>query len=427
MSARPARHESLWLRLGYWIVISYLAVTLCIALAGAILFPGYVKQHAGSYVPNTSWSGAQVQAGLHELGWPAESVGWFYFGLSTIALGAGWTLSFILLRRKALDGFSLLLAFIFVMAGNTNTLFQPVTAHLAILDYFFNNVIGVVAWQLFFIALFYFPDGKAVPRWSRWIVRIWFAYMLWTVLINPNTPDRPLLWLAFLFGFCALGSQVFRQWRLKDPIQKQQTKWVSYAIVLMAAVLSLAALFAFKPPSGGQYGANLVTALLQQAVFTAGFLFIMIAILIAILRYRLYEIDLLIRRTLVYSALTALLALVYFGGVTLLQSLFTSLTGQQSPAAVVLSTLLSATLFNPLRRRVQDFIDRRFYRQKYNVERALTEFAETARSETEISAVTGGLIHTVRKTMQPQHVSLWLSSDPQRSLTTIDSGEGHEK
>jgi hypothetical protein len=130
---------------------------------------------------------------------------------------------------------------------------------------------------------------------------------------------------------------------------------------------------------------------------------------IAILRYRLFEIDLIIRRTLQYSLLTALLSLVYFGGVALLQALLSVVGGQRSsPVVIVLTTLAIAALFNPLRRRLQDFIDRRFYRQKYNAERALADFAAAARSETDLAQLSIQLTHTIQETLQPYEVMLWL-------------------
>jgi hypothetical protein len=136
-----------------------------------------------------------------------------------------------------------------------------------------------------------------------------------------------------------------------------------------------------------------------------------ISIGIAILRYRLYEIDTLINRTLVYGVLTVMLVALYFGGIVVLQRVFVLLTGQQSTLAVVASTLLIAALFTPLRRRIQGFIDRRFYRRKYDARKTLEAFSATLRDETDLGALSENLVGIVRETMQPAHVSLWLRPD----------------
>ena len=142
------------------------------------------------------------------------------------------------------------------------------------------------------------------------------------------------------------------------------------------------------------------------------FVALYVAMGIAILRHRLYDIDVIINRTLVYSALTATLVALYFGGIVVLQRLFEALAGEKSTLAVVASTLVIAALFNPLRRHIQSFIDRRFYRRKYDAIKTLEAFSSKLREETDLEALSDDLVGAVKETMQPAHTSLWLRPDP---------------
>jgi ADP-ribosylglycohydrolase len=146
---------------------------------------------------------------------------------------------------------------------------------------------------------------------------------------------------------------------------------------------------------------------------TLSFAGVPVAVGIAILRYRLYEIDLIINRTLVYGAVTATMVAVYFGGVATTQAVFRALTGQQEQPqlAIVISTLVIAALFNPLRQHIQSFIDRRFYRRKYDAAKTLAAFSAKLRDETDLDALSADLVGVVRDTMQPAHASLWLRPD----------------
>jgi hypothetical protein len=182
--------------------------------------------------------------------------------------------------------------------------------------------------------------------------------------------------------------------------ERQQVKWLAYAATVLATSFFLSSV-------SGAIGASWVGFVLSMV----GFLGIPVAAGIAILKYRLYEIDFLINRTLVYGSLTATLALVYLGGVVVLQYFFRALTGQESQLAVVASTLAIAALFVPLRRRVQGFVDRRFYRRKYDARKTLEAFSAKLRDETDLDALNAELVSVVQDTMQPAHVSLWLRPD----------------
>ena len=207
--------------------------------------------------------------------------------------------------------------------------------------------------------------------------------------------DVSLLTIFLMILLSAISPLI--RWRRATGIERQQLKWFAYAAVLLV-VSQMHQLL----PDG-----NLPEPWdsFEEAV---SFALLPMAIGIAVLRYRLWDIDVIIRRTLVYSVLTATLALVYFGSVVSLQGLFTAVGGRQPTFAIVLSTLTIAALFSPLRQRVQDTIDRRFYRRKYNAAQALAQFAATARDEVELENVTGALLAVVQETVQPAQVTVWL-------------------
>ena len=195
-------------------------------------------------------------------------------------------------------------------------------------------------------------------------------------------------------------------------MERQQIKWLLYVgpIFFVASGLHIGFYYFWLPE--GSWGLWAIYLLVVIGGLSGP-----IAIGVAILRYRLYEIDLIVNRTLVYGSLTVLLVALYFGGIVVLQRVFVALTGQQSTLAVVASTLLIAALFTPLRRRIQSFIDRRFYRNKYDARKTLEAFSAKLRDQTDLDALKADLVVVVRETMQPTHVSLWLRPTTEESRT----------
>ena len=269
-----------------------------------------------------------------------------------------------------------------------------------------------------------FPDGKLVSR--RWIPVFWVVILttcaaITTSIFQPVLNDPPfegvvnplgfappqallaplsyIGWPGMAASFLVAAFAMILRLRRSHGVERQQLKWLAAA----AAILPL-----------GSVSGVVLYYLGYDSI--AGFLavFSIVPIFLAagyaILRYRLYDIDLIINRTLVYGSLTATLVALYFGGVATTQALFRALTGQeqQPQLAVVVSTLVIAALFSPLRRRIQAFIDRRFYRKKYDAAKTLESFSAKLRDETDLEALNAELLSVIRETMQPEHLSVWL-------------------
>jgi hypothetical protein len=268
-----------------------------------------------------------------------------------------------------------------------------------------------------------FPNGRlpsARWRWFAWFTAIVLlpaailaalspGLILSSTLINPlgieGLPNVSRAIEAFMYGLVVVGaSSMLARLRYSGRIERQQIKWFAYAT---AVAISGVILKNTVYPAVGVRWVWWVGLVLT----TVGIVSSPVAMGIAIFRYRLYQIDLIINRTLVYGSLTAVLAAVYLGGVVFLQYAFRTLTGEGSQLAVVASTLIIAALFIPLRRRIQGFIDRRFYRRKYDARKTLEAFSAQLRNETDLDALSDDLVGVVRETMQPAHVSLWLRSD----------------
>jgi hypothetical protein len=280
-----------------------------------------------------------------------------------------------------------------------------------------------------------FPDGRLSSR--RWRPFAWFAGVVMVsasvvLAISPgDLPGQPVVrnpfgleghpmaaqWLPLvvaLLPVCILASAASLVWcyRHSGAEVRQQIKWVAFAasfVGLAYGITVVGGLF-LVPESSATEVAPLWMVLLQNTVLIS-YAGVPIAVGAAVLRYRLYDIDLLINRALVYAVLTATLALVYAGSVVGLQAALRALTGQESTLAVVASTLVIAALFKPLRRRVQGLVDRRFYRRKYDAAMTLETFGSRLREGTDLDALRDDVVGVARRTVQPAHVSLWLRPD----------------
>jgi hypothetical protein len=294
--------------------------------------------------------------------------------------------------------------------------------------------------QVFYLLLF--PTGRLPSRRWRWLAWLTVAFISVGVILSAFSSDAYLGSLGpirnplgiegftnvykavlytiapLLYGAAALS--LLMRLRRAVGVERQQLKWFAYAAAIFALgiVLNIIPLATETPPWFEWGGV---------AFFTAAGTAIPISIGIAILRYRLFEIDLIINRTLVYGSLTGLLALLYFGSVTALQSLFSLLTGQGNTLAIVASTLAIAALFNPLRRRIQSFIDRRFYRRKYDAAMILEAFGTKLRDQTDLEKLCEDLAEVVDETMQPSHVSVILRSEFPSSSTSNEQGQQDQR
>ena len=399
---------------GRWLLAARVA---WVAIAATTLLGAFASSVPARYT-ELAHPSENVGDALAELGLSAGAYALYNVALDTLFVSVFATVAIVIFWRRSDDPIALLVATMLVVWGPLNGLFVltpgategiygPLQAALgSVLTY-----VGYITWMLFF---YLFPSGRFVPRWTRWLALLYgvFFFGLWTF-----TPFGPESWPPPIFGAAVLtvwGSflvaQVYRYARVSSQVERQQTKWVVFGISValvgvLATIFTLGAAVDLRPD---QVGERMLSMFLMDAFMLA----LPISIGIAVLRSRLFEIDTIINRTLVYGSLTVMLVLLYLGGVTSTQTLVSALTGQRElpQLAVIISTLAIATLFNPLRRRVQAFIDRRFYRRKYDTARTLEAFSAKLRDETDLNTLGEDLISVARETMQPEHVSLWLRS-----------------
>lgn len=281
------------------------------------------------------------------------------------------------------------------------------------------SLLAVIAQVSLVAFLYLFPSGRFVPRWTRWVTLLMVVYWTAVMFVSPTLATGPWGLSLIVFLCIALIAQVYRYRRVSTPREREQTKWAVFGIVIAMLIIIIPQAIIGPFPELALRDDSTPAIILHLVIngrWAVAMMLIPISIAVAILSSRLWDIDVIINKALVYGSLTALLAAIYAGLVIGLETLIRDISGRTDlpPVVIVISTLAIAALFQPLRRPIQRFIDRRFYRNKYDSARTLAAFGTTLRTETDLGALSERLIAAVQETMHPAHASLWLRAASSR-------------
>ena len=403
-----------------WITV----VTLAVALALAML-PAYytllqtICTGATCAILQPTLDSAQ---GLQKFGISLGTYATITLVLTLISMFLGIAIGVVIFWYKSDDWMALLVALGVVMLGalyityalqGSHSAWQP----LAIASTVLSN-------GAFFLVCTLFPNGRFVPRWTRWLLPCWLVAGI-IFLFFRNVSFLYLVYdLVWLGEVVLLVIALFYRYRyVSSPPERQQTKWVIFGGIVAGILVVGLTLPLYLFPSLRQAGSFYQLAI--SPPYILAILIVQLSTGIAILRFRLFDIDLLINRTLVYGSLTISLALIYVGLVIGLGALVRLLTGQlsESPIVIVASTLAIAALFRPLRQGIQNVIDRRFYRRKYDAVKIAAAFSATLRTEVDVDTLRDHLLDVVLETMQPAHVSLWICKPTRAATSSTRAGE----
>jgi hypothetical protein len=402
--------RSLLIARAAWVVLTFFILALNI-----VMLPRYAAVLQSPCQPGVPCFAFHLTAGdqrlLHQMNLSLGFLAGYQVALDASAVFIYCALGALLFWRKSADRMALFCAFTLVLFGgasftgiiqDTLVLVSPAWfALIGILD-----VLGQTSFLVFF---FLFPSGRFAPRWTRWIALCASAYWIYEVFFvtsitnqNGDTPDNLVLFALLL---CAVIGQMYRYRRVSTPRERQQTKWVvfGFATGIVGFVLLIGIGTLLLPPA--VINSAVVGTFVAHTAIYGFLLLIPISMAIAILRSRLWDIDTIINKTLVYGLLTAILGGLYAGLVLGLASRIS-----EEPVVIVIATLAIAALFQPLRKRLQNSIDRRFYRRKYDAAKTLAAFSATLRQEIDLNDLREHLLAVVHDTMQPAQVSLWLRS-----------------
>lgn len=402
-----------------WIVIALLSIVLFVAALPSYFAYLHIIDANSVYAHLTPGDVGELQ----RFGLSVDFYAWLIIGVSVIFLLVYFVIGAVIFWRKSDDRVALLASLtlvLFPIALNTQivgTLPPAWTQPTNCVEF-----IGDVCFALF---IYLFPSGQFVPRWTRWLMLALVAYWLNSTFF-PNTPLSNS-WIPTVLFFPLIATpiilQVYRYRRVSTPVQRQQTKWVIFGLALAFGSFVIGGTLLFIALPRFFYISPMAYALWQIPLSFLLLLF-PLSMAFAILRNRLWEIDRLINRALVYGSLTILLGLLYAGLIIGLQALLGGFTRQTNSVIIVASTLAIYALFHPLRRRIQRVIDRRFYRSKYDAHRTLEQFSTALRNEVDLSQLSEQLVSVVEETMQPAHVSLWLRPSVGSSKSVVADREG---
>ena len=391
---------------GRWLLAARLGwlATLLVTLGMlAAQLPTYLS---GVAPENAAFNPSAVRA-LAQLGMTFETYNWLSFAILCLVTLASLALTLILAWRRSDDWMALLVSLFLVNYVISNigiTLNQPSSSPHSFAEMALAVAQSLPAFFITFAVLLLFPNGRFAPRWS-WMLLL--AITLWSIVITAQ-PDL-FGGALFLGSPIVVGSTisciVYRYRRASTSAQRQQTKWV-----VVGLIITLVANQLFWIPTGFTPLGKTIYPAVVLLIYQLALLLVPVTFFVAVQRYRLYDIDVIINRALVYGSLTVALVGVYAACVLGAQALVTGLAGDAGtePVVIVGATLLIAALFRPLRARLQALVDHRFYRSKYDAARTVEGFSATLRHETELSALQDHLLETVEHTMQPAHASIWL-------------------
>jgi hypothetical protein len=386
-----------------WVAVAIFYASLCIASIAVtyVAYPKLCGNHSqAAYCVNL---GPVDVTSVKGMGLSLRTYTAYTLALDVLHMLGFWALGVAIFWKKSASRMVLFVSLTLMLLGASENHLVDTLIHNYPAWSLLVGITDGVGWLFLYILSFIFPDGRFVPRWTRWLCAAGILYFLYLFFFSPGVSEFYFISTIVVLGGGAIIAQVYRYSRVSGPVERQQAKFVMVAgIVVVGWQLSSLIFEPFLLPRH---------TLVVDAVNYLSLLLVPVSIALAVLRYRLWDIDFLINRALLYSTLTVVLGLVYFGGVTLLQGAFRAFIGEESQLAIVASTLGIASLFEPLRRRVHAFIDRSFYRRKYDARKTLEAFSAKLRDETDLDALSGDLVGVVRETMQPEHVSLWLKPE----------------